>query len=80
MKTNLIKDFTKFEIEKTELNKIVGGAATTEQLIAAVWGLTPDGGSSTWTSDGKGCFDGVITHPARYDNINVITEGKLCEY
>jgi hypothetical protein len=80
MKTNSIMDFTKFEMGKTQMNKIAGGA-TTEQLIAAAWALTPPGGSSTWTNDGNGCFDGNIVHPKEFDYLDVlITGGKLCEY
>ena len=79
MKTNSITDFTKFEMGKSQMNEIAGGA-TTEQLIAAIWALTPTGGSSTWTNNGNGCFDGVITFPDRYDHLTVISEMTLCEY
>ena len=66
-------------LTKEEMNNLVGGERTLEELIAVAWALTPDGGSSTWKNDGNGCFDGNIVHPKEYDNMNVITGGKLCE-
>ena len=63
-------DFSKLEMGKTQMNKIVGGNAT-EELIQKMWDVTPEGGSSTWTNNDDGCFDGVIKYPNGWEMYDI---------
>ena len=44
-------------LTKEEMNNLVGGEKTLEELIAIALELTPEGGSSTWVNAGGGCWD-----------------------
>ncbi len=59
MKMKSIMKLTKCKMEKSQMNKIVGGL-TTQELVDFAWNMTPEGGSSTWTNDGDGCFSGDV--------------------